>query len=110
MTITERTAYLKGLLEGMKLDEDKPETKLIKAVIECLDDIAQEVDAVEDDMDTLEDYCLEIDEDLGDVEEYLFGDEFCDDCDDDYLYDECDSVCRDCDVEDCADRTEGKAE
>ena len=115
MTITERTAYLKGLLEGMKLDQDKPETKLIAAVIDCLDEIAQEVDAVEEDMDTLEDYALEIDEDLGDVEDYLFGEDPCEDCDccddNDCWYEEdCDHVCKDCDIEGCEERNDAPTE
>ena len=110
MSITEKTAYLKGLLEGMALDQSKPETKLISAVIDALNDIALELDAVEDDMDTLKDYALEIDEDLGDVEDYIFGEDPCEDCefcDDDYWYDEdCDHSCKDCDIEDCDEREE----
>ena len=33
MTITEKTAYLKGLLEGLELGNDTPEAKLLKEVI-----------------------------------------------------------------------------
>ncbi len=44
MTITEKTAYLKGLMEGMNLDESKPENKLIKAIVETLDAMSQEVE------------------------------------------------------------------
>ena len=32
MSITEKTAYLKGLLEGLNIDTGKPEGKLLKAV------------------------------------------------------------------------------
>ena len=34
MTVTEKAAYLKGLAEGLSLDPDKNETKLINAMID----------------------------------------------------------------------------
>jgi DNA repair ATPase RecN len=43
MTITEKTAYLKGLLEGLSLDKQTNEGKLFTAIIEALDEIAQTV-------------------------------------------------------------------
>lgn len=93
MTLTERTAYLKGLCEGLKLDEQKPETRLINEIISLLDDMALSVSGLEEDCDTLHDYIEEVDEDLGEVEELLYDDE--DECD----CDECD--CDDCDDDDC---------
>jgi hypothetical protein len=44
MTISEKVAYLKGLCEGMKLDTEKNEGKLISAVIDILSDMAEEID------------------------------------------------------------------
>lgn len=38
MTISEKSAYLKGLMEGLKLDTDKAEGKLIAAMVELLGD------------------------------------------------------------------------
>ena len=105
MTITEKTAYLKGLLEGMNIDESKPEAKLLKAVVETLDELANDLTDVAEDVATLNDYAEELDEDLGAVEEYLLGedDDDCDccdcDCDDDDEF-ECDGDCECCD-EDC---------
>ena len=69
MTITEKTAYLKGLLEGLNLDETKPEGKLLKAVVETLDELANDLTDVAEDVATLNDYVEELDEDLGEVEE-----------------------------------------
>jgi hypothetical protein len=42
--IRERVAYLKGLAEGMQLNDSTNEGKIIKAMIEVLDDIALSVD------------------------------------------------------------------
>ena len=54
--------------------------------------MALEIEEMEETVDTLNDYAEELDEDLGDVEDYLFGDDDeCDCCDDD----ECDCCCDD---------------
>ena len=37
MEITEKVAYLKGLAEGMELDTEKKEGKLLAAIIDVLD-------------------------------------------------------------------------
>lgn len=65
MTITERVAYLKGLAEGLKLDKESNEGKLIAAIIEALDDIALELTDATERLDVL-------DEDLADVEDVLY--------------------------------------
>ena len=104
MNITEKTAYLKGLMEGMALDENKPENKLIKAVIDALDSIAAEVADLTKETEHLEDYMDELDYDLGELEADYYeawddedddDDEYWDDDDEDYC------VCDDCDAEDC---------
>ena len=100
MNITEKTAYLKGLLEGMSIDESKPESKLLKAIVETLDDLANEVADLGDVCEYLEDYIDEVDHDLGDLETEFYDcdcDCDCDDDDDDYCF------CDDCDEEDCTD-------
>lgn len=90
MNITEKAAYIKGLADGLSLDPAKPETKLMNAIIELLDDIAADVKDLEEVYDELSDQVEEIDEDLADVEEELYGDDDddCDCCDDDEDYDE----------------------
>ena len=100
MNITEKTAYLKGLLAGLSIDESKPEGKLLSAIVETLDEMANEIADLGDVAEYLEDYIDEVDHDLGDLEtEYYDCDCDCDcDCDDD---DYC--FCEDCDEEDCTD-------
>lgn len=83
MTLTERTAYLKGLCEGLHLDDQKPEAKLIKEIINVLEDMAITVADLEDTCETLNDYIEEIDEDLGSVEEYLLDEDDDEDEEDD---------------------------
>ncbi|MBQ4055413.1 MAG: hypothetical protein IJD17_06820 [Clostridia bacterium] len=100
MNMTEKAAYIKGLLEGMNLDENKPETKLFNAIVDCLNEMAMTLTEVEEDVEVLDAYIEEVDEDLGDVEEYIFGDDDCCCCDDD----DCDCCCDDeCEDDDCCD-------
>ena len=44
MEITEKVAYLKGLAEGMELDTNKKEGKLLAAMIDVLEDIPLELE------------------------------------------------------------------
>ncbi len=90
MNIAEKVSYIKGLAEGMNIGTDKPEAKLITEIIEVLGLISEEIETIEQDVVTAEDYLDEIDSDLGDLEEYVYGD------DDEY----CDGDCENCDEDD----------
>ena len=79
MNLTEKVAYIKGMLEMAEL-EDSKENKILKAVIDVLDDMALTVEDVEDGMAELCEQIDAIDEDLSSVEEDLYDDED-DDCD-----------------------------
>ena len=91
MNLTERIAYIRGLAEGLKLDENKDEVKVINAIIDLLEDMAYDVTDMEDIVDDVCNQVDEIDEDLSELEEEVYGDY--DDCccdedfdDDDYYY------------------------
>ena len=75
MTLSERTAYLKGLMEGMKIDTETTEGKLFKAIVDTLDDMALTVSDMEDVVDAVCDELDSIEEDLDTIEEYLLDDE-----------------------------------
>ena len=38
MTLSEKSAYLKGLMDGLKLDTEKPEGQMISGIVELLQD------------------------------------------------------------------------
>ena len=77
MTISEKAAYLKGLMDGLNLDTEKAEGKMISAIVDLLGDltkrvtdieettiaISDELDEIEEDLDAIEDYILDEDED-----------------------------------------------
>ena len=93
MTVTEKVAYLKGLVEGLDFDKNDKETKVINAVLDVLEDLALAVSDLDDEMALVTEQLDEVDEDLAELED-IFYDE-CDDCDD--CDDDC---CCDCGDED----------
>ena len=92
MTLAEKIAYIKGLADGMKLDDSKDEVKLIKELIAVLEDVAYDIEEQDEVIGELQEQVDEIDEDLGELEEYVFED-FDDDCD--CCDDDCDCGCCD---------------
>jgi hypothetical protein len=79
MTVTEKVAYLKGLVEGLGVDEATKEGRIIKAMVEVLDDIALTVSDMEDGLSEISEQVDAIDEDLEDLEKDFYGDEEDDD-------------------------------
>ena len=64
MTLTEKTAYIKGLVEGLELNADEKEVKVINAIIGLLDDMALTVSDLEESMNDMGNQLDEVDEDL----------------------------------------------
>ena len=81
--INDRVAYLKGLAEGMKLSDETNEGKLLLKTLDVLEKMAEELTTLRADHDELDEYVESIDDDLADMEEYLFDDEEEDDEDED---------------------------
>ena len=75
MEITEKVAYLKGLAEGMELNTDKKEGKLLAAIIDVLEDIALELSDIQDAQEELGDGLDAVSDDLEDVEDLLYGED-----------------------------------
>ena len=95
MTTIEKVAYIKGLMEGMKIDETSDNGKLFKLIVEILGDLSNDVADIEDYVAELTEQVDAVDEDLNALEEDFYeewDDE--DDCDCD-----CDCGCCDCDDE-----------
>ena len=76
MKVGERVQYLKGLMEGMKLDTESDQGKLLALMADILEDVAAELEETRDEVSDLGDYVEAMDEDLSTVEDELFeGDE-----------------------------------
>ena len=81
MTISEKAAYLKGLMDGLKLDIEKPEGQMISAIVDLLGDVTRRLADVEETTINICDELDEIEEDLDAIEDYILDEE---DEDEDY--------------------------
>lgn len=115
MTVSEKVAYIKGLMAGLKIDCDDGVGKVLAEITDVLSELAsdltethEQLDAVDEDLSSLEEFVYEdldgsIDIDDGDDYDYCDGDcENCDGCDeDDYDEDtaEYSVTCPECGIE-----------
>ena len=93
MTISEKSAYLKGLMDGLKLDTASNEGKMIAAIVDLLGDLTGKVSDIEETTIAISDELDEIEEDLDAIEDYILDededeDDWDDDDDDDDDWDE----------------------
>ena len=71
MTISEKSAYLKGLMDGLKLNTESDEGKMIAAIVDMLGDLARKVTDIEDTTIAISDELDEIEEDLDAIEDFI---------------------------------------
>ena len=91
MTISEKSAYLKGLMDGLKLNTESDEGKMIAAIVDMLGDLARKVTDIEETTIAISDELDEIEEDLDAIEDFIMDvddDEDWDDEEEDEEWDE----------------------
>lgn len=71
--ISEKVAYLQGLAEGLKINGETPEGKLLTEIINVLGNISDEIEAIDDAQDELYDKVFEL-------EDAVYGEEDDDEC------------------------------
>ena len=71
MTISEKSAYLKGLMDGLKLNTEADEGKMIAAIVDMLGDLARKVTDIEETTIAISDELDEIEEDLDAIEDFI---------------------------------------
>ena len=79
--LNEKVSYLRGLMEGMKLDTTTNEGLLLSKIVDVLDSIACDIADLADAHEELNEYVDSIDQDLSELEE-VFEDELDDDYED----------------------------
>ena len=108
--LMDRVSYLRGLMDGMKLDTATNEGMLLSKIVDVLENMACEVGELAEAQEELSEYVEDIDQDLGALEELFEEDEEDDDDDEDYEdeeeddeeefdedeIDECDGDCEGC--------------
>lgn len=90
MTISEKSAYLKGLMDGLDIDTKSNEGKMIAAMVDLLGDMAKRVTEIEETTIAISDELDEIEEDLDAIEDFIMDEDNEDDWDDDYEDDDWD--------------------
>ena len=89
MTISEKSAYLKGLMDGLNLNTESDEGKMIAAIVDLLGDVTKKLTAVEDTTIAISDELDEIEEDLDAIEDFILDEDEDDyDDEDDFDWDE----------------------
>ena len=89
MTISEKSAYLKGLMDGLNLDTEAAEGKMISAIVDLLGDMAKRITDIEETTIAISDELDEIEEDLDAIEDFIMDedDEWDDEEDEDDSWD-----------------------
>ncbi len=75
MTISEKSAYLKGLMDGLKLNTESDEGKMISAIVELMGDLCRKVTDIEETTIAISDELDEIEEDLDAIEDFIMDEE-----------------------------------
>ena len=74
MGITEKVAYLRGLADGLGIDDATKEGKLLAAIIDVLDDMALEIEDMQEVQLELSEGLDAVSDDLEDVEDIVYED------------------------------------
>lgn len=92
MTLSEKAAYLKGLMDGLDLNKESAEGKMIAGIVDLLGEMTTSISDLEENAIAVSDELDEIEEDLDAIEEYLMDEDDEDDDDfddeDDYEFDD----------------------
>lgn len=96
MTVAEKAAYIKGLAEGLGVSDETKEGKVLNAIIDLLSDLTADLEDTEDACAELAEQINAVDEDLAELEDFVY---------EEYEDDDCDCDCDDCDC-DCYDDDE----
>ena len=51
MTVTEKAAYLKGVVSMLKLEENSDEAKVLNVLVDTIDEMAQSIAELEEQLD-----------------------------------------------------------
>ena len=72
MTTSEKVAYLKGLAEGMGIQDDTPQGKLFKVIIDILEDLALDLADTKDSVVDLNDNFEAVSEELAELQDDFY--------------------------------------
>lgn len=71
----EKVAYLKGLTDGLEITDTTKEGKLLLKVVEVLEDFAEAIVDLDEDVEEMVEFIDVVDEDLADLEEFIYDED-----------------------------------
>ncbi len=83
MTTSEKVAYLKGLAEGLGIDKETKEGRVLGAIMDILEDMAHDIEDLEENAWELGEAIDQVSDDLADIEDIVYDVDDDDDDDDD---------------------------
>ena len=83
MELSNKAAYLQGLVDGLGVDESTKEGKIIKAMSALLAEMAEALEGMDEDLSRAYDQINDLSDELEDLEAALYEDEEDDDDEDD---------------------------
>lgn len=92
----EKVAYLRGLSEGLDIDESSKEGKLLKSMIVVMEDIVDSICENEESISELSDYVEVLDEDLSEIEDIMYDEDEDDEDYDDEDFEYVELTCPNC--------------
>ena len=95
MTVAEKVSYIKGLAEGLGVDDSTKEGKVLAAIVDVLDDIALTLGNIYYELNDVADVMTDMEESVDCLEDVVYGDE-----EDDYDDCDCDECCDEDDYDD----------
>ena len=73
--LKEKTAYLRGLVEGAAFPKDEKEKLIWDGLLNFCDEAAQDLQELSDSQNEFEEYIEAVDEDLSTLEKYFYNEE-----------------------------------
>ncbi|MFA5658583.1 MAG: CD1247 N-terminal domain-containing protein [Oscillospiraceae bacterium] len=73
MELTDKVSYLKGLMDGLKIDDSTNEGKVLLQVVEILGELSKSIELLSDEVDEVVELVDILDEDLGELEDDYFN-------------------------------------
>ena len=89
MNTSEKVAYVKGLAEGLGYDNTSKEGKILAAILDILEDVAHDIEDLEENAWDLGEAIDQVSDDLAEIEDVVYDEDY----DEDEDFDECDGCC-----------------
>ncbi len=73
--ITEKVSYLQGLYEGLNVSDSGPNGKIISGMLQVMEEMADIVEAMQQEIGSLQEYMDDMDDEILELEEKIWGTE-----------------------------------